>query len=355
MINLYGEHYKKYLLVPLALFILFLFLIFIYPQIPKGLDLKGGTMIIIRADKEINSNQLETLLIERFPLADLSVSSISSPTGFGTIIQYAENKDLAASKAALALAKAAAQTDPAGAKQLAIDSMDYLTKYTQIPSAVGLDVNETISLAETTLIKANESFQEQLLSLMREEFDLGEDIRIQKREIGATLGETFWSSAITVSVIAFILVILVIFAFFREIIPSMAVIAAAVLDISGALALMAVFAIPLSLSSIPALLMLIGYSVDTDIMLTTRLLKRREKTPGQRTTDAMKTGLTMTFTTLAALVAMLVLSYLTQIFVIFEIAAVLFFGLCTDIISTWLMNAPVLLWYVERKGKEVIA
>ena len=353
MINLYKEEYKRYLLVPAALFIIFLFLIFVYPQIPKGLDLKGGTMIIIRADKEVNSDKLEALLSQNFPLEELSVSSISSPAGFGTIIEYAENKDLAAGKAALEQAKAAVSTDPTTARQLAIDSMNNLSKYTLFPSAAGLDTNETIALAETTLIKANESFQEQLLALMKTEFDLGEDIRIQKREVGVALGETFWNSAINVSIIAIILVVLVIFAFFREIIPSLAVIAAAIFDIAGALALMAIFSVPLSLSSIPALLMLIGYSVDTDIMLTTRLLKRKERTVRERSMEAMKTGLTMTFTTLAALVAMLVLSYLTQMFVVFEIAAVLFFGLCADIISTWLMNAPVLLWYVERQGKAV--
>lgn len=354
MINLYKEQYKGYLLIPLGLFILFLFLIFVFPQIPKGLDLKGGTMIIIRADKEIDSSKLELLLSERFPLADLSVTSISSPAGFGTIIQYAENEDLATAKETITQAKAAIETNPTRAKQLAIDSMNYLTKYMPIPSIEGLNAEEMIALADLTLIKANESFQEQLLSLMKREFALGEDIRIQKREVGVALGETFWGAAINVSIIAFVLVILVVFAFFREIIPSLAIIAAAIFDISGALALMAIFAIPLSLSSIPALLMLIGYSVDTDIMLTTRLLKRREKNPGERAVDAMKTGLTMTFTTLAALASMLLLSYLTQMFVIFEIAAVLFFGLCADIISTWLMNAPVLLWYVKRQGKEVI-
>ena len=143
-----------------------------------------------------------------------------------------------------------------------------------------------------------------------------------------------------------------IFFFFREFVPSIAVIMSAVLDISCALALMALFHIPLSLSSIPALLMLVGYSVDTDIMLTTRILKRKEGTAADRTVEAMKTGLTMTFTTLAALTVMIAVSFTSQMFVIFEIATVLLFGLLGDLPSTWLMNAPILLWYAEKKEKK---
>ena len=151
---------------------------------------------------------------------------------------------------------------------------------------------------------------------------------------------------------AMFLVILVIYFFFRKIVPSAAVIISALLDVIGALGLMALFQIPLTLSSIPALLMLIGYSVDTDVMLTTKLLKRREQNVQARTYDAMKTGLTMTFTTIAALTAMLVLSFFSQMLVVFEISAVILFGLIVDLSSTWLMNAPVLLWYLERSGKK---
>jgi len=146
-------------------------------------------------------------------------------------------------------------------------------------------------------------------------------------------------------------VILVIFVVFREIVPSLAVIGAATFDVLAALAAMAVLGIPLSLASIPALLMLVGYSVDTDIMLTTKVLKRRDADPRTRAQDSLLTGLTMTGTTLVAVAFMTVLSFYAQIFVVFDLAVVLFFGLIGDLISTWFMNAPVLLWYAEKKAK----
>ena len=68
----------------------------------------------------------------------------------------------------------------------------------------------------------------------------------------------------------------------------------------------------------------------------------------------MKTGLTMTFTTLAAVTAMVLISYFSQIMFIFEVAIVILFGLIADLISTWFMNAPVLLLYAEKKQKVVL-
>ena len=48
-----------------------------------------------------------------------------------------------------------------------------------------------------------------------------------------------------------------------------------------------------------AFLMLIGYSVDTDILLTTRALKKQEGTINERIYGAFKTGIFMNVTALA--------------------------------------------------------
>jgi preprotein translocase subunit SecF len=135
-------------------------------------------------------------------------------------------------------------------------------------------------------------------------------------------------------------------------VPSIAVILAAVSDIIISIAGMSLFGIPLSLASVGAILMLIGYSVDTDILLTTRLLKRKEGTVNERALDAMKTGLTMSISAIAAMTAL----YLVTIFIIPEavvlsnIAAVLIIGLVADILVTWLMNLGILKWYLEGRS-----
>jgi len=195
-----------------------------------------------------------------------------------------------------------------------------------------------------------QNLQDMLIGLHNK---FGIDIdNINIKEIGAILGAAFLHTALVSAIWAAILVIIVIFIIFREWVPSLAVISAGIIDVFGALLGMAIFNIPLSLTTIPVLLMLVGYSVDTDIMLTTKLLKRKEGgSPNKRVVDAMKTGLIMTSTTLGAMLSMLVVSYVYNITDIFYMAIVLICGLIVDLLSTWLMNAPVLLWYVESKKK----
>jgi len=150
---------------------------------------------------------------------------------------------------------------------------------------------------------------------------------------------------------AFIFMSITVFIIFRNFVPSLAVIFAALSDIIIALGGMALFGIPLSVASVGAILMLIGYSVDTDILLTTRILKRKEGTVTQRAVEAIKTGLTMAAAAIGSMVAL----YLVVVFMIpaaqtlADIAAVLIIGLTADILATWLMNLGILRWYVEAR------
>lgn len=347
--SIYEGNYKRCIAIPAALFIACLCAVLVYPGITTGIDLQGGTLIIVRADTEMNQDTAKQVLAEKFDLRDLTAAGISSPAGYGLTIQYAYNPVIEDAAAEITVAESLLSTSPDDAKQHAVSALSLLSRYAKTPDQSALTPEQALDAAQLALIDSEEAFNIELEQAIRSTFSLPETARFQKREVGATLGETFWENSKLVAITSLVLVVLVVFLFFREFIPSLAVISAAVFDIAAALALMAVFGLPLSLATISALLMLVGYSVDTDIMLTTRLLKRKEHTPRERTVDAMKTGLTMTFTTLAAVSVMFALSYLTQMVVIFEISGVMLFGLLADVVSTWLMNAPVLLWYVERK------
>jgi len=353
--RLYEKNYLTYALVPVILFIAFLFMVFYFPGIEQGIDLKGGTLIIIRTENPVNAGELEFLLEERFSLTDLRVDSISSPAGYGITIQFAENRVLSDSAIELLEAKnALSQKNDSEAILRANNAVALLSPFIDESIPPELSARDAVEKADELFSKARDSFHNQIKDLVEEKFGLKKGFFFQLREIGPQLGKAFWDNAVLVGIIAFIGIIVVIFFFFREIIPASLIIFAGIFDVVAALAGMSLFSIPLSLSSIPALLMLLGYSVDTDVLLTTRVLKRREKTPRDRTIGAIGTGLTMTLTSLAVVMVMLAVSYFSQIMVIFEIALVLFFGLIGDLIVTWLLNAPVLLWFVERKRKKVV-
>lgn len=94
---------------------------------------------------------------------------------------------------------------------------------------------------------------------------------------GSTLAKTFYNQLLMAMAIAFIFMAIVVFVIFRTPIPSLAVVFCAALDIIGALVMVNILGFRVSTAGIAALLMLIGYSVDTDTMLTTKAIKRRGK------------------------------------------------------------------------------
>ena len=169
--------------------------------------------------------------------------------------------------------------------------------------------------------------------------------------IGSTLGESFYKQLLIAVLFAFFFMAVIVFIIFRTFIPSVAVIISAFSDILMTLALVDILGIKMSSAGLVAFLMLIGYSVDTDILLTTRILKRREGELNERIFNAFKTGITMTLTSLLAVIlALIVVSsfsvILTQIFTVLAI------GLGFDILNTWITNASILKWYVENKRKK---
>ena len=145
---------------------------------------------------------------------------------------------------------------------------------------------------------------------------------------------------------AFIGMAIVVFLLFRKLIPSVAVVLSALGDILIPLAIMNLLGIQLSLGTVAALLMLIGYSVDSDILLTNHILKRKGNFY-ESTYNAMRTGLTMTFTSLSAITVMTISSFLFGVDLLTSIGVVLIFGLLVDLLNTYLLNFSLLRWYVE--------
>jgi len=144
--------------------------------------------------------------------------------------------------------------------------------------------------------------------------------------------------------VAFVGMSLLIFVLFRSFVPSIAVVLSAFSDIVIPLALMNVFGIKLSLGSVAALLMLIGYSVDSDILLNNHILRRRGSFY-ESTYRAMQTGVTMTVTSISAMTVMWIVSSLFGIPLLPDLAIVLVFGLVTDLMNTYMMNLSLLRWY----------
>ncbi len=164
--------------------------------------------------------------------------------------------------------------------------------------------------------------------------------------VGESLGASFYREAVFSMLLAFVFMALVVVVYFRNVIPSLMVVFAAFADIVMPFAMMIVFDIKLSTAGIAAFLMLIGYSVDTDILLTSRVLRAREGTVLDNILSAMRTGTLMTLTALAVV---LIAFFFSEAETLRQIMLILAIGLFFDIINTWLTNAGMLRWYLEGR------
>ena len=292
--NFYNKEYKKLLIIPISLLALAIIFIAVFTIttgdfINRDISLKGGTTITVPLEANIDTLLLEEKLSNDFTENDISVRSM---------------KRGGAQVGAIIIA------DIDGTNKEELDSF-----LASISSNLDIDL---------------------------EEVDYSVEI------IGSSLGASFFKEAIIALLIAFVFMGIVVFLYFRTFVPSLAVILSAFSDIIVTLAVVNLIGLRLSTAGLAAFLMLIGYSVDTDILLSTKLIKRKEGTVFERTLGALKTGLTMTGTTIAAISVALIF---TQSVVIKQIMTILLIGLLVDLINTWIQNVGILRLYLERKTK----
>ncbi len=167
-------------------------------------------------------------------------------------------------------------------------------------------------------------------------------------ETGAKLGEAFYRQLMIAILIAFLLMAITVFITFRSPIPSLAVVSAAFMDIVIPLAVVNLLGMNISTTGILSFLLIIGYSIGTDILMTSWVLKKKEE--GRlfdRMYQSFVTGLTMESTAIAVMILGIIFSNST---VIVEMFTIVLIALIVDIVSTYLTNAGILWIYCKKKG-----
>jgi preprotein translocase subunit SecF len=166
----------------------------------------------------------------------------------------------------------------------------------------------------------------------------------QVSSTSASFGEQTQQTALLGIAVAFLGMSVLAFVLFRTFVPSIAIVISAFSDIVIPLAFMSIVGIPLSLGTVAALLMLIGYSVDSDILLNNHVL-RRGGDFYESTHRAMRTGVTMTVTSMMAMLVMGVAAWIFGVELLSSIGIILFVGLAADLMNTYMLNLSLLRWY----------
>ena len=369
--NPYSGNYKLLVIVPLLLVVASL-LIIGFPGSPyaikKGVDFKGGTLVTMQSDAGVDAAALsDELTAKGFPVS--SVKSLQNPQGYEVEVEIERDEKL--TRAEELKSSFFAKIDEVSRLESDVlvtnQSSEAIQKYSEARREIDGIADELFAIAlmpqGASAYQSSNELKAAAASAYKKVLDdnsqkLSDALSgmvayetISFNEVSSSLSAKFIDRALMVIVYSTILVSIVVFIIFRTLIPSAAVLLGAACDIILALGAMGLFGIPLTLASFAALLMLIGFSLDTDVLLTMRVIKRREGTARQRAYEAMKTGTTMSMALLVSFICLFILASLTHINTYYEISAVAIAGLVGDLAATWLLNAPIVLAYAEKRGE----
>ncbi|HOW36796.1 MAG TPA: efflux RND transporter permease subunit [Candidatus Pacearchaeota archaeon] len=211
------------------------------------------------------------------------------------------------------------------------------------------EVSDLISREELAVIVETKSGEAETREVL-EEF-LGYELTPENSSFefsGETLSKGFYKQLLIAISVSFLLMSLVVFFQFKSIVHSLAVIYSAFADIIMALVVVNLLGIEISSAGIVAFLMLIGYSVDTDILLANKVLNRKGKSVNRVIFESFKTGMTMTFTSLfAVMAAFLIVGPFSS--VLYQIFLIMMLGLSFDLMNTWLTNVSITKWHALHK------
>jgi preprotein translocase subunit SecF len=212
-----------------------------------------------------------------------------------------------------------------------------------VRSAFAVSPESVRTVSDGTYIVTFDSEAPSTERLAAQARDAGFEVRASS-SVGASFGRSTQLLALGGVAVAFAGMSALVFVMFRTFVPSVAVVVSAFSDIVIPVAMMNLLGIELSLGTVAALLMLIGYSVDSDILLNNHVL-RRGGGFYESVHRAMRTGVTMTLTSLAAMAVMTAVATAFGIGLLAAIGTVLVFGLATDLMNTYMLNLSLLRWY----------
>ncbi|MEW5955290.1 MAG: hypothetical protein AB1626_01995 [Candidatus Micrarchaeota archaeon] len=367
------KNYRLLAAIPIVLLVASLAVIFLN-GVPTGIELRGGLRITVQSSQPVDAALLEQRLSPYSK--EVSVRSFENPYGAGTEVELSNNEALeeaakrleglealdkqllgaelnttylaeqARNDSSQAAAAYAAQQSATELRGRIVSEVQALLGSIGSSAAVPSDAHEAVKLSRDEFAAAKSRYRDELLAIVKE---AAPGAAVSLKEVGSVLSAFFFVKTREFVIYSFILSAIVVLVIFRSGIPSIAVIFGAATDIIVTLGAMSLLGLPLNLATVATLLMLIGFALDTDMLLTIRVLKRTEDSPPVRAFDAFKTGAMMNLTSIVAFGVLAIFGFLLQIETYYLIGMVAVIGSFVDFFATWCANAAIVLWYVERK------
>lgn len=375
LLNWYNKNYKKLLILPLILVILSLcYMVYFYNQngdfLMRDVSLKGGTSITLPT--EIPASDFKNKLGEI--LGEVEVRSLTDNSGKQThlILISSENKEKIIEAVDLAFSiKITEENSSIEFTEGNLGNEFYKQLMTSVFFAfllmalvvfITFGKSKIIKVYSTilTLISMKLTFptigQISFFVILGILFSFFYGLFVSKSPRDKLILILLLISSSVIYLFPFYSLIflvcaicLMLYSFYSA--PSIAVLTAVFADILFTLVTVNILGIKLSSGGIIAFLMLIGYSVGTDVLLTSRVLRRRNESVNSACLGAFKTGIMLTLTAIASILAGLLFVYRFET-VLNQIFLIILIGLAYDIFNTWFTNVLIIKWYAESRDKK---
>lgn len=206
----------------------------------------------------------------------------------------------------------------------------------------GIEIETSEDLLET----GGDQTPEDMIRTILSEIGVDSASQINIESMGSIITRLYKSQARNAAIAAIVIMAIVLFISLRDLTTVGNILIVIGLDFLGILGGMVVLDIPLSLASMAGVLLIFGYAVNTNILLSTNILKKKGDSPRIRAGKAMSTGIKMSSTSATAILA---LNLLTSAPELYQLSAVLIIGILVDMINTWFLNSGLILMHQKNK------
>lgn len=204
------------------------------------------------------------------------------------------------------------------------------------PVESGMHIETSERYLENKKVKSVKSFIKKELP----KYDISGNPNITIDSMGSTITDIYKDQARNAAIAALVAMAIILFISLRKYPVVGSILLVIGLDFLGILGGMTLLGIELTRASMAGILLIFGYAVNTNILLSTNIIKRRGGTDRERAGKAMSTGIKMSSTSAAAMV---VLNLVAQAPELKQISAVLVIGILVDMVNTWLLNSGLIV------------
>ncbi len=157
--------------------------------------------------------------------------------------------------------------------------------------------------------------------------------------VGPELGNVFFSQVSLLLTVAYFLLFLITLYIYKRFIISITIIFSSLMNILAVFGIMNLLNQKISFAGFSSLLMLIAFTIDSNVLLATKVFSAK----AEEFYEQYKKGLITCLTTdLGLIISMMIVLILTNSPFLINIAQIQIIGFISDILNTWILNAAML-------------